>query len=110
MPAERFFVVPRTERTRTFVSAAFGTPEVPAKSGQKPSRQKLLRNQYISWLGWKDSNFRIRRRCGRAKQALTLKCCANISPIFLAETTGLRLQTERHCRHVDTRLLAHLDP
>src|SRR5271169_4219881 len=43
---------------------------------------------------------------GRGNQALTLKCCANRSPIILAETTGLRLQTERQCRHVDAGLLA----
>jgi hypothetical protein len=42
MPPERFFVVTRGERTRTFVSAAHDTQEMPAKSRQKVSRQKPL--------------------------------------------------------------------
>jgi hypothetical protein len=56
--------------------------------------------------GWEDSNFRIRRRAGGANQALVLRRCANRKPIFLAETTGLPLPTERQCRHIDAGLLA----
>jgi hypothetical protein len=52
------------------------------------------------WLGWQDSNFGIRRRSGGANQALILRCRANRSPIFLAEATGLPLQTERQCRQL----------
>jgi hypothetical protein len=40
MPPERFFVVKSGKRTRTFVSAARDTREMPAKSRQKALRQK----------------------------------------------------------------------
>src|SRR6266516_2450827 len=42
----------------------------------------------------------VGRTSGGANQASTLRCCANRSPTILAEATGLRLQTERQCRHV----------
>jgi hypothetical protein len=54
--AGEIFVVARAKRTRTFVSAACGTQEMPANWRQKAQRQKLLWNQYVNWLGRQDSN------------------------------------------------------
>src|SRR4051812_14906038 len=50
----------------------------------------MPRRDYSGWLGWQASNFGIRRRPGWANQALTLKCCANRSPIFIAKRLDFR--------------------
>jgi len=72
--------------------ATFGTRRL-TRSCEMPRCRGVLR-------GLEDSNFGIRRHSAGANQTLILRCCANRSPIFLAETTGLRLQTERQCRRL----------
>ena len=61
----------------------------------------------IGRLRWKTEVFELQNRetLRSGEQAFTLKGCANRrASIFIAETTGLRLRTERQCRHVDAGL------
>jgi len=94
--AGEIFVVARAKRTRTFVSAACGTQEMPANWRQKAQRQKLLWNQYVNWLGRQDSNL------GMAESKIgCLKACnsASMAAIGAIRNPAVELFVEQflHC-------------
>src|SRR5262249_48476323 len=65
---------------------------------QRPSNVSWRRPDCLA--GVTGLELRSSETLGGANQASTLRCCADRTPTFLAETTGLPLQTERQCRRL----------